>query len=226
MSTPTLLPAQTKLLEKIPFTLSQRLENRLEDVVSFSGTHQNFCVGIVDMVGSTKASAQLSKEKLTKYYGLFLNGMALIAKDHGGIVVKSIGDCLLYYFPKTADYKPENFVCPLKCALSMIDCSSIINAKLKENGLPSVKYRVSMDFGAVMLANSVTSSKDDIFGSTVNVCSKINRVADPNGIVIGNDMYQIVKDFDDFVFVEDNGFSVGLVMKYPVYKVLKNNQGM
>ncbi len=221
MSTPMLLPAETKLLEKIPFTLAQRLENRLEDVVSFSGTHQNFCVGIVDMVGSTKVSAHLSKEKMTQYYGIFLNGMAMIAKDHGAIVVKSLGDSLLYYFPKTSDYKPEHFVCPLKCAISMIKCGDVINAKMKEHGLPSVKYRVSMDFGTVMMANSVASSNDDIFGSTVNVCSKINRIAKPNGIVIGNDMYQIVKDFDEFAFVTDNGFSLGMAIQYPVYRVLK-----
>ena len=221
MSTPMLLPAEAKLLEKIPYTLSQRLENRLEDVVSFSGTHQNYCVGIVDMVGSTKASAHLSKEKMTQYYGLFLNGMAMIAKDHGAIVVKSLGDSLLFYFPKTADYKSEHFVCPLKCAISMIECKDIINTKMKEHGLPSVKYRVSMDFGTVMLANSVASANDDIFGSTVNVCSKINRIAKPNGIVIGNDLYQIVKDFDDFVFDSDNGFSLGMTIQYPVYRVLK-----
>jgi len=221
MSTPMLLPAEAKLLEKIPYTLSQRLENRLEDVVSFSGTHQNYCVGIVDMVGSTKASAHLSKEKMTQYYGLFLNGMAMIAKDHGAIVVKSLGDSLLYYFPKTSDYKPENFVCPIKCAISMIECGDVINAKMKQHGLPSVKYRVSMDFGTVMLANSVASSDDDIFGSTVNVCSKINRIAKPNGIVIGSDMYQIVKEFDDYAFVADIGFSLGLTIKYPVYTVLK-----
>ncbi len=130
MSTPMLMPAETKLLEKIPFTLAQRLENRLEDVVSFSGTHQNYCVGIVDMVDSTKASAHLSKEKMTQYYGLFLNGMAMIAKDHGAKVVKSLGDSLLYYFPKTADYKPEHFVCPLRCAISMIECGDIINDKM------------------------------------------------------------------------------------------------
>jgi len=221
MSTPMLLQAETKLLEKIPYNLAQRLENRLEDVVSFSGTHQNYCVGIVDMVGSTKATAHLSKEKMTQYYSIFLNGMAMIAKDHGAIVVKSIGDSLLYYFPKTADYKPEHFVCPIKCAQSMIECADIINAKMKENGLPSVKYRVSMDFGTVMLANSVSSSKDDIFGSTVNVCSKINRIAKPNGIVIGSDMHQIVKDFDDYAFVVDNGFSLGMAIAYPVYQVLK-----
>jgi adenylate cyclase len=221
MSTPLLLPAEQKLLEKIPYTLAQRLENRLEDVVSFSGTHQNYCVGIVDMVGSTKASAHLSKEKMTQYYGIFLNGMAMIAKDHGAIVVKSIGDSLLYYFPKTSDYDPKHFVCPLKCSISMIECADIINAKMKEHGLPSVKYRVSLDFGTVMLANSVASAKDDIFGSTVNVCSKINRIAKPNGIVIGNDMYQIVKNFDDFTFISDNGFSLGMAIQYPVYQVLK-----
>ena len=221
MTTPMLLPAEEKLLGKIPFTLAQRLENRLEDVVSFSGTHQNYCVGIVDIVGSTKVTAHLSKEQMTQYYGIFLNGMAMISKDHGAIVVKSIGDSLLFYFPKTEDFKPEHFVCPLKCAISMVECSDIINAKMKEHGLPSIKYRVSMDFGTVMLANSVASSNDDIFGSTVNVCSKINRIAKPNGIVIGSDMYRIVKTFDEYAFVVDNGFSIGMTLQYPVYEVLK-----
>ena len=221
MTTPILLRKEVEELEKIPYTLAQRLENRLEDVVSFSGTHQNYCVGVVDMVGSTKVSAHLTKEQTTQYYGLFLNGMAMIAKDHGAIVVKSIGDSLLYYFPNTMDYDPKHFVCPLKSAISMIECADIINAKMKEHKLPSVKYRISMDFGRVMLANSVASTNDDIYGSTVNVCSKINRIADPNGIVIGSDMYQIVKDFDEYAFVADNGFSLGMAIEYPVYKVLK-----
>ena len=221
MTTPMLLRKEEELLEKIPYTLAQRLENRLEDVVSFSGTHQNYCVGVVDMVGSTKVSAHLTKEQTTQYYGLFLNGMAMIAKDHGALVVKSIGDSLLFYFPKTSDYKLENFICPLKCAVSMIDCAGIINDKMKEHKLPSVKYRVSLDFGRVMMASSVASSNDDIFGSTVNVCSKINRIAEPDGIVIGSDLYEIVKDFDEYAYTSDNGFSLGMAISYPVYKVLK-----
>ena len=158
---------------------------------------------------------------MTQYYGLFLNGMAMIAKDHGAIVVKSIGDSLLYYFPKTSDYSPKNFVCPIKCAISMLECSDIINSKMREHGLPLVKYRISMDFGTVMLASSVSSGNDDIFGSTVNVCSKINRIAAPNGIVIGSDMYQIVKQFDEYAFIQDNGLSLGMAIEYPVYRVIK-----
>jgi class 3 adenylate cyclase len=217
--TPILSPQELTLLRRIPYTLSERLENRLEEVVSFSGSYDNFCVGIVDMVGSTKVSAKLSKEKMTKYYSIFLNGMAMIAKDHGALVVKSIGDSLLYYFPKTSDYDPKNFVCPLKCGFSMIDCAEIINMKMKEHGLPLVSYRISMDFGAVMLANSVSSSCDDIFGSTVNVCSKINRLAKPDEMVIGHDMYQIVRDFDTYSFKITEDYSLGLSQQYPVYAV-------
>lgn len=219
--TPGLTLQELEILEKIPYTLPQRLENRLEEVVSFSGTHQNYCVGIVDMVGSTKVTAHLSKEQVTQYYSIFLNGMAMIAKDHGALVVKSIGDSLLFYFPKTSDYDTKHFVCPLKCGISMLECSEIINSKMKKHGLPAVNYRISMDFGRVMLANSVSSSCDDIFGSTVNVCSKINRLAEPNGMVIGNDMYEIVKDFDEYDFKSASDFSLGLLYKYPVYSVLK-----
>jgi class 3 adenylate cyclase len=219
--TPILSPQELSLLRKIPYTLSERLENRLEEVVTFSGSHANYCIGLVDIVGSTKVSAHLSKEKMTKYYSIFLNGMAMIAKDHGALVVKSIGDSLLYYFPKTSDYEAKNFVCPLKCGFAMIDCLDIINLKMKEHGLPSVRSRISMDFGGVMLASSASSSCDDIFGSTVNVCSKINRLAKPDEIVIGNDMYQIVKDFDDYAFKITEAYSLGLSQQYPVYSIFR-----
>lgn len=219
--TPGLSLQELEILEKIPSTLTERLESRLEEVVSFSGTHQNYCVGIVDMVGSTKITAHLSKEQVTQYYSIFLNAMAMIAKDHGALVVKSIGDSLLFYFPKTLDYDTKHFVCPLKCGMSMIECSEIINSKMKKHGLPPVNYRISMDFGRVMMANSVSSSCDDIFGSTVNVCSKINRLAKPNGMVIGNDMYEIVKDFDEYNFESSSDYSLGLLHKYPVHSILK-----
>jgi len=34
-------------------------------------------------------------------------------------------------------------------------------------------------------------------------------------------MYQIVKDFDEYAFVADTGFSLGMTIQYPVYAVLK-----
>jgi class 3 adenylate cyclase len=73
----------------------------------------------------------------------------------------------------------------------MIAASDAINAKLKEEGgLPSLYYRISADYGRVEVARSITSpDTDDLFGSTMNICAKINSIAPPNEMVIGSDLY-------------------------------------
>jgi len=52
--------------------------------------------------------------------------------------------------------------------------SSCNYAKLHEERLPSLDYRISADYGIVQVARSKSLQCDDLFGSTVNVCAKIN----------------------------------------------------
>jgi len=40
-------------------------------VVNFLETSQSYCVGLVDIVNSTKISASLNQHKLSKYYEVF-----------------------------------------------------------------------------------------------------------------------------------------------------------
>lgn len=77
----------------------------------------------------------------------------------------------------------------------MISARCTINIKLYEEKLTSVSYRISADYGRVEVARSTTSQQDDLFGSTMNMCAKINSKASPNGIVIGGDSYQIINSF-------------------------------
>jgi len=106
--------------------------------------------------------------------------------------------------------------------MAMIKCSKIVNESMHDAGLPSVSYRISADYGTVMLAKSVTASSDDIFGPTVNICSKINRKADPNSMIIGNDLYQNVKNIQGYSFKQKSGVSLGFKFDYPVFALLKN----
>jgi class 3 adenylate cyclase len=76
-----------------------------------------------------------------------------------------------------------------------------------------------MDYGPLMIAVYKTSRCEDIFGSTVNLCSKINRVTKPNGMTIGNDFYQIIKKSDQHKFREIKKLQTGLKQGYPVYEV-------
>jgi two-component system response regulator ChvI len=202
--------------------------NGLSEEISFSGQTQNFCVCFVDMVGSTKITAETNNtEKVRKYYSIFINTMAVIARNFDAKIIKNTGDCLITYFPKTSDSTNKSaFKDVIECGLTMIEASPIINAKLKQEGLLSISYRISADYGAVEVAKSITSQNYDFFGSTVNLCAKINSKAPPNGMVIGGDLYQIVKkSYDYYRFEELGGYSiVSFKHPYPIYSVISKNR--
>jgi len=183
-------------------------------VVDFSGESKNYCVGFVDIVNSTKISFTLRQEKMSKYYEIFLNSMANIVERFGGFVIKNIGDSLLYYFPESS-----SFLSCIECSLTMIDSHELINTKVKNEDLPPLNYRVSADYGKVTIIKSNFSSANDIVGIPVNICSKINGSASQNGVVIGSDLYQLVKNSDDYRYNEIKAYSVGLKQSYPIYSV-------
>jgi len=200
-----------------------RVVAKQDEIISFSESYESYCVGIVDIVNSTQITATLSKSKMCRYYTNFLNAMALIVRKHDGIVVKNIGDSLLYYFPKTSDpLERSSFIDSLECGMEMVDAGRVVNAKMREEGLPSVNYRISFDHGVVMSANSANSFNTDIFGPTVNLCSKLNKMAKPNTVVIGGDLYQIVKSFKEYRFESILEYNNGLKLQYPVYSISKN----
>ena len=192
----------------------------VNEIISFSGISEYCCVGIVDIVNSTNITARLPHEKVCTYYSIFLNTMSNFVKGFGAVPIKNIGDSLLYYFPKTSDSDNRHaFQEVLDCGMMMIDTRNVINEKMYENELPDLDYRISADYGCIMMADSMTSVNKDVFGSPVNVCNKINSMALPNTMVIGSDLYQHVKDKQDYYFKEIRACTVGHKYKYPIYSV-------
>src|SRR5918999_5680961 len=200
--------------------------------ISFLDRSLNCCVCFVDMVNSTSNIAEIVSDRriIGKYYSIFINTMAVLAKNYGAKIIKSAGDALIFYFPDSSDtYNEAAFKDILECFTTMILARDIINAKLHSENLPSVSYRISADYGKVEVATSTSSKgREDLFGSTMNICAKINSMAEPNGIVIGGDLYQIVKSFsfiDKYYQFRElrAGYSVGFNRMYPVYRALSKN---
>ncbi|MBI3639340.1 MAG: adenylate/guanylate cyclase domain-containing protein [Thaumarchaeota archaeon] len=191
--------------------------------ITFVEGYTNCCVGIVDIVNSTGITAKLVNGQLCKYYSTFLNTMADIVRDFGAKVLKNIGDSLLYYFPETSfTDKKTAFRNVLECSLAMIDNHTALNQKMYNEDLPDVNYRVSADYGNILIASSFNSSIEDIFGPTVNLCAKINSIAKPNKIAIGGDLYLNVKDLDGYDFDLIKTYSSGLKLEYPVYSIIRS----
>ena len=72
-------------------------------MVAFSGLSKSYCVSVVDMVNSTKISAEMNEISWSKYYEIFLNSMARILPRFGGFVIKNQG-----VKPPTRDFPGRN----------------------------------------------------------------------------------------------------------------------
>ena len=52
---------------------------------------------------------------------------------------------------------------------------------------------ISADYRLVEIVKSLTSTNEDLFGPIVSIRAKLNSIVHPNWMVIGSDLYQIVK---------------------------------
>jgi len=219
-------------------SMAQKLEESLieikekEDVIKqqedillkFSQHEQNDCVGVIDMTDSTRISSRLSDDDVSKMYEIFLNFMAKIVRKHNGIVVKNIGDALMFRFPNVDPNNREVTKNILECCFSMIESHDELKKELNAENIEALDYKISATYGSVKVAESTTSKISDIFGPTVNKCFKINSLCPKNSIVIGINLYEILKDFDEYEFTQFCSIEMKNKYDYSIFEVKRKKQ--
>ena len=189
------------------------------DNIFFSEKSRMCCVGFVDMVDSTRITAGLTTRQMSKYYSLFINWVSGIIRGYSGKVVKNTGDGLLFYFTSLGDSSIKTVRNCLNSAITLSILHRNVNRKFISELLPELNYRISLDYGEVSFAQTVDSTASDIFSTTVNLCAKINKVAEPNKVIIGGDLYRIAKNLSDYDFHEVKE-TISISNKaYPLYTV-------
>ncbi len=191
-----------KLLDSLDKITTKNKQTREQyNILHFSEQIRQYSVGLIDIVGSTNITANLSEKKIRDFYSIFINDISNIIKKFEGVVVKNIGDSLLFYFSVTSEKSHKNanqksFENAIKCGFAIIDNHSIINKKISKLGLPKLDYKISFSHGRVMVAKITTSAVDDIFGPAINICAKINSLCPPNSIVITEKFHDGLVSFD------------------------------
>ena len=214
-------------------SMAQKLEESLieikekEDVIKqqedillkFSQHEQNDCVCVIDMTDSTRISSRLSDDDVSKMYEIFLNFMAKIVRKHNGEVVKNIGDALMFRFANVDPNNVEVMKNILECCLSMIESHDELKKELNAENIDELDYKISATYGSVKVAESTTSKISDIFGPTVNRCFKINSLCPKNSIVVGINLYEILKDFDEYEFTQFCSIEMKKKYGYSIFEV-------
>ena len=171
-------------------------------------------------------------EHIRKYYSTFINSISKSVKNYSGKVIKNIGDCLLFYFPKTTDFKDmEVFRETIVCGFKILDERYIVNQELSKEHLPPFNYRITIDYGVLDLALVGDYNQIDLFGTTINLCSKINSSSSslsiPNEIIIGDNFYRILKSFptimNNYNFINNGEYRITESNRYSTYNIKRKN---
>jgi hypothetical protein len=88
---------------------------------------------------------------------------------------------------------------------------------LGENAIHSYFVFICVQLPITMAQKPATAHVYDLFGPAMNICSKINHVARPNGLVIGQNLFNIIGGLDEYRFANaEDSSSSGI---YPAYHV-------
>ncbi len=146
----------------------------------------------VDLVGSTTMTLELPEEKLAIIISSFAQEIASVIKQYNGYVLKFVGDAVIGYFV-AGEYSTGAADNAINCAKSMINViDKGINPILNQYDYPDLRIKIGIDFGksiVVRYGSDKEKSHVDLMGPVMNISAKIQSVAKPNQILIGDDVF-------------------------------------
>jgi CheY-like chemotaxis protein len=204
--------------------------------IKFTDDSIKCCVCFIEFE-SAKHNIAIAEDHLQirEYYSTVINSLSQIINRYNGKIVKSLGDRILCYFLNFSDLNNEKAIEEvIECGLKILEKREDINKELlTKNNLPSIEnYKISLDYGVVDLALAGDNYQLDIFGSVVNLCSKINSssLAPHNTIIIGNNFYRILKSFPNILnkynFINNGEFKVTENIGYPMYNIKRRDHAL
>ncbi|MFT5111627.1 MAG: adenylate cyclase [Parasphingorhabdus sp.] len=108
--------------------------------------------------------------------------------EHGGRIVKTMGDGLLLEYPSVVDATQ----CMIEVQTAMAERNQGVDADKR------LVFRVGINLGDIIIEG------DDILGNEVNIAARLQEIAEPGGISISRRVYEDVQERLDARF-EDSG---------------------
>lgn len=174
------------LLEGVqsPQGFSDRSEDFLE---SLSVDELEFVIVSIDIVGSTRLVTTMEPPKYAKLINTVLYELSELVPKFHGHVLKYTGDGLIAYFPAPSFITKNDLAidCALSCRLLVHE---VLNPALLERGFPTINLRTGLDSGEAFIqtvGSSETKRHKDIIGAVVSLAVKIQALAPPGEIYLG-----------------------------------------
>jgi class 3 adenylate cyclase len=145
-----------------------------------------------DVTGSTELGERLDPEALRRVMGRYFDEMSGVVERHGGTVEKFIGDAVMAVFGIPLLHEDDALRAVLAAAEMRGGIASLNEQLERELGL-SISLRVGVNTGEVLAGDP---GHGDAFatGDAVNVAARLEQLAKPGEILVGQPTYSLVRD--------------------------------
>ena len=171
-----------------------------------------------DLVGSTELANLLDPEDVGALIHRFQDACAGAIARFDGFVAKFMGDGVLAYFgyPQANEDAAEHAV---RSALAIIGAIE----QLKRPDGRAFQARIGIATGIVVIGDIVgagAAREHSIVGDTPNLASRLQALADPNAILIGDNTYRLLARRFDYQNLGDHALK-GFATPVRVWRVLR-----
>ncbi len=202
--------AKSEEVVKISNQLAKYLSPQIHEQI-FSGkqsaevksNRKKLTVFFSDIVSFTDISDELESEEMTNLLNFYLNEMSQIALKFGGTIDKFIGDALMIFFgdPETKGPQEDAKQC-VQMALEMQNLMNQLSGYWSKNYSlkKDLKIRIGINTGFCTVGNFGSLDRIDYtaIGSTVNLASRLESMADPGSILVSEDTFALVNNYFSF----------------------------
>ncbi len=144
-----------------------------------------------DLAASTELAARLDPEDLRRVLGPYFDAMAEEIDRFGGTVEKFIGDAVVAFFgvPVAHEDDPERAV---RAALAMQRRLDDLNRDVAHRAGETLAMRIGINTGEVF-AHGGGIDEGLVTGEAVNVASRLQALAEPGRIVVGERTWRVTR---------------------------------
>lgn len=155
------------------------------DGVELGGQHVEASIFFADVVGFTSVSETMEPQQISKILNVYFSTIAEAVHYCGGHVDKYIGDCVMVGFGVPLQDDDHAFK-SLACAWMILRMIEVLNEKRKAAGQLTMEFRIGANAGTMLAGNMGSSERMEytVVGDSVNLASRLLRVAEPGNLVI------------------------------------------